>query len=710
MVQKNSKNVDPQVAVSVLNVIGKGRNLDPAGFKDTLPNTNAQGLAINRGRSGDVPSGKKKNPSLQTRKKPPRTAPQKRSRDNALDPPEEDEGDETTTRGKRQRSSEGQLHAQPDAPNSDSLAANVDDAPAKSTRSQARIALAANESRQKQPGKSTSGKLQKAEKKSSGAMARRNPASESGNASKRAEAKSTLPPIRQRSKQSNSTAAPKKANENTREEEDNTNDQQTEAGQDDGPSTYEAGEGGSQVQSEAEAGVRKQSLAVRPTEKAISKILEDFEDEAQLHGCRLHWAKMLIGAKRNKIFKSARTDVGNELVRLVQKTKSKYRGLSDPDTSENAGKVEEEILENLDAIEVRCSSLSRRLPSQESEELLTDIYLNIIPSMVSLLKVMVKTRFKDKHLDSSSLDEISHILSLTRDICYDASNWDPGSQRPKEFPPNVVGDTRNAISVALRQIKKAYDAAKRKLDLPRQREDYHERWRERQKQYDQQRMREKEIIQARLLENRLRQAAFAKEVKAIEMEKRRRWRQQQQLLFQNEAYAQLQKDFTNGHPSSIGESRHRYAEEHLYDIDEDLVSDWRAQDVNVPPFPAGHELSAVAQGKLPERPRPPPAEAERLRRVRERTEDLPSPPNTLTPWSDDEVKCLLTGLEQITGPDRFEEILDRYGGPGGWLERRDLDDLMAEAKFLKATYESELKRLGRTWEESGMEWLQSVPG
>ncbi|KIV83517.1 hypothetical protein PV11_05537 [Exophiala sideris] len=88
---------------------------------------------------------------------------------------------------------------------------------------------------------------------------------------------------------------------------------------------------------------------------------------------------------------------------------------------------------------------------------------------------------------------------------------------------------------------------------------------------------------------------------------------------------------------------------------------------------------------------------------RESTEDIPAP--ATSQWTNDELETLLNALQKYTAESRFQDILDRYGGPDGKLSRFDMDQLVAEARWIKQSMAGHLRDCsGRSWD-----WLLSLP-
>jgi hypothetical protein len=70
------------------------------------------------------------------------------------------------------------------------------------------------------------------------------------------------------------------------------------------------------------------------------------------------------------------------------------------------------------------------------------------------------------------------------------------------------------------------------------------------------------------------------------------------------------------------------------------------------------------------------------------TEEIPAPSFLL--WSAAETKFLIKALQQDLSDDRFQNILDAYGGEGNVLHRHDLDSMMAQARFIKQSMGNKL--------------------
>lgn len=98
------------------------------------------------------------------------------------------------------------------------------------------------------------------------------------------------------------------------------------------------------------------------------------------------------------------------------------------------------------------------------------------------------------------------------------------------------------------------------------------------------------------------------------------------------------------------------------------------------------------------------SEPSRPRFGRQLTEDIP-PPSQYT-WTHKETEFLLNALQHFTNEDRFEHIIERYGGPYGKLKNFDMDQVMTQARFLK---ESMTTRLGnKSPSDPQWGWLMTV--
>ncbi|KEF63290.1 uncharacterized protein A1O9_01267, partial [Exophiala aquamarina CBS 119918] len=98
------------------------------------------------------------------------------------------------------------------------------------------------------------------------------------------------------------------------------------------------------------------------------------------------------------------------------------------------------------------------------------------------------------------------------------------------------------------------------------------------------------------------------------------------------------------------------------------------------------------------------SQTSRARIGRQPTEDIP-PPSQYT-WTHKETEFLLNALQRFTNENRFELIIERYGGPFGILKNFDMDQIMAQARFLK---ESMTTRLGhKSPSDPQWGWLMTV--
>ena len=84
------------------------------------------------------------------------------------------------------------------------------------------------------------------------------------------------------------------------------------------------------------------------------------------------------------------------------------------------------------------------------------------------------------------------------------------------------------------------------------------------------------------------------------------------------------------------------------------------------------------------------------------TEEIPGPVQPPI-WTEQERIVFQNLLQRFTGLSRFEQIMKRYGGHGGLLQRHDLDSLISFVNFLKESNALEIRRKPEEWV-----WLTGV--
>jgi len=395
-----------------------------------------------------------------------------------------------------------------------------------------------------------------------------------------------------------------------------------------------------------------------------------FEQQARLHGCGEYWKKMWKAARKNRatVIKPETSTIA-KFEKLIKSAIESINEAEEEDSADMEEIKDRVITARLCWIEKASTSIRRTESAADNSKLIRDLYTVAIPSMVFLIKNIVKFRFENGMLNSEALREVTDLMNSAHHLCMTAFHWKP---RPASLD-GVLGNTRNRITVNLANIRKAYLDAKQTLDRPLIR-------------------REKLMI----LEKNRRGIAERNRLKREEEQREREeYRKSRAVDLVRQKNGSPNRQRSNPPRLDSIQPAGEQVSDDIINIDDlDFESDHR---INVYRPHSNHRSSAVVRGKLPKRP-------SRMGQ-RERTPDIPAPVPATPEWSEDEKVALLNGLEEFTGSDRFERILDAYGsadGPG-WLAKRDLDEMMQQAKFFKQTMAGQL-------EDKRFDWLRSVPG
>lgn len=317
---------------------------------------------------------------------------------------------------------------------------------------------------------------------------------------------------------------------------------------------------------------------------------------------------------------------------------------------------------------------------KERKRLGEDMYQHLLPSTIRLAKIVLKARFRDEELSFHAHKEIIGMLNLIQDVASICMEWTP---RP-ELVGGIKALTKTRITTSLHSLIAGYED-----ELTERHRDMY------------------------LREFNARQMAEQEEWNASIARKRAEVRLRHQESQFNPPPSQIlySKPLYTNPPVVIHEDQHRRRRDQVLDIDDimilpdgDAASISASRDPHRRPWPS----QVPAQAPPPQAPpqAPPPPLLNRLP-----SEDIPDP--APQEWSEEETVALVNALQQYTAPrTRFRDIMaDQGSAPYGILARFDMDDLVAQAKWIKASMKTQLE--GSPHEPalgSDFDFLRSVPG
>jgi hypothetical protein len=400
--------------------------------------------------------------------------------------------------------------------------------------------------------------------------------------------------------------------------------------------------------------VEYQSVDGAPDRTAqLSSTEEAFEKASNLYDCKESWETMLKAAEENldEDRQGRLASEIQELVGLIRNTKLVYRSIR-RGYEGNMEDKELEVEKRLGDIDEKIRAISATNNRKKDFHLIKDVYVQAIPQMVKLLRMVLVTRSMNGEISTAPLEELVEVIDATLNLCVKASQWSP---RPA-LEYGVKKRTRNVIKTSLEALRRAYTEAQ--YDIADEKE-------------------EKEEEEAQRLARRQAIADHVAKFLAQEQEKK-------MLAEHNrrELYRARNRHSTKGNSLLAN----------VFDVDDLGLN-------GASPAPGRHSMRrslpwretgvAAARRSLPSNisARLPSRQDPRL--LRERTEDIPGP--MVRKWSGDEDKWLLIGLEKFTHANRYLEIDQAYGFAGGPLSGRDVDELMQRARFYKQSMASHIE-------------------
>ena len=488
------------------------------------------------------------------------------------------------------------------------------------------------------------------------------------------------------------------------------------------------------------------------SDEDIKEALGNFETLAKMFGNRSTWAKMLSAAKANcRRPEMIQTPVVKVLVKLIQGK----GGLREYLTDNTDGEVDEDLIRRkLAVIEAKAWEIKQSTrpkppddddperdddtnPATETDrQMITDIYLNAIPSLVFLLQHLAQTRHRDGKFSSEALKELIDTCEILHRVCFMAAGWSP---RPRDFDIGVLRDTREAIGSGAKALQASFVVKKRALDAPKEREAAEARRKRNEEELAAKRTQE-DVLRARVREDHRRQNPefFAsqpeppspaplyrlKKPEHIDPNPRQTAYERQIWIRAElaEKRAREEADIARRRArrfdstSQPAHAQNNSTEQHVFDLEADFNFDSGELEVN--PSPSRRRLHDPPQtthpewqqqhheqsytrmsGALPAFPSPP---------TNSTTMPIPPPlppPQSDSPWTRPQQTALLAGLETFTGSNRYERILDAYPDI---LAGRDIDDLVAEARRFREVVADDYVNRGVVWPLGEKGWLSSV--
>jgi hypothetical protein len=382
---------------------------------------------------------------------------------------------------------------------------------------------------------------------------------------------------------------------------------------------------------------------------------EGLEEAFRLYDCEKSWDTMRNAAREN-LNNDDRDNQAleiRELVSLIKKARAVYRAIRNGDDG-GIDDQESKIGEHLVDIKKRVRTIRPTQDTKKDSRLVKDVYVQGIPKMVMLLKMVLVTRALHGELSISSLKELVTIIDATLSLCDKACRWQP---RPT-LEYGVKRRTRTEILPSLEALRTAYMEA----------------------QFEGLDDEDKEAEAAEEAQKAAKRQALADHVAkflAEEEEKRKC------VEHNNHAVT------PDRHQRSINRANSAADVFEIDDLNLDDTAPTTAPNGTGRSLPWRETGVAAARQALPSVLSQTCATGDVARRSRERTEDIPGP--MVPDWSRREDGQLLYGLELFRGANRYLEIDRHFGSAGGPLSGRDVDELMQRAKFLKHSLASHIE-------------------
>lgn len=438
-------------------------------------------------------------------------------------------------------------------------------------------------------------------------------------------------------------------------------------------------------ESEAErrARIQAEREEVEKTRSLRKRALKGVKEAVEYHGLARPWTELLTAMLEIEDCRSTTSPNsirGKGSHRPLDVLLSEYEDLASEEPT-YPGTAVESIGNNLRVLKERIQDSRdfqlRAEPGTRKERKLLgeDMYQHLLPSTIKLAKIVLKARFRDEELSFHAHKEIIGTLNLIQDVASICMEWTP---RP-ELVGGIKALTKTRITTSLHSLIAGYED-----ELTERHRDMY------------------------LREFHARQAAEQEEWNASIARKRAEVRLRHQESQFNPPPSQIlySKPLYTKSPVMIHEDQRRRHRDQVLDIDDIMIlPDGDAMSISASRDPYRKPWPSQVPAQAPPPPPPPPL----LNRLP--SEDIPDP--APQEWSEEETVALVNALQQYTAPrTRFRDIMaDQGSAPYGILARFDMDDLVAQAKWIKASMKTQLEgsahepALGRDFD-----FLRSVPG
>ncbi|KIX03684.1 uncharacterized protein Z518_07237 [Rhinocladiella mackenziei CBS 650.93] len=383
----------------------------------------------------------------------------------------------------------------------------------------------------------------------------------------------------------------------------------------------------------------------------IEDSLRGIEEAVELHECKESWQEALVAAAELNEGRSSNepaSPAGEAAHCRLKSLIKSYKMLSGSDISSPQTRIKS-IQEDLAELKGRCKDIcghSYRPDQQRDQErskMIGDIYEHLIPGSLTLAKMALKARYRDNELSTAAHWEISQLLKITRMLCVAAAKWRP---RP-QLGNTAKSTTKQAIAPNVEIILRRYLEAAVADDGKKYVDDLE-----------------------------VRQRADLEKLKAANEQRRA------EIRTRRHQYLDASAETVSGaHPWRGRQSQ-------VVDID----------DLHIDEIPAanGPRRERVSHIQSP-------TSQARSQLKRTPAEYIPPCPHK---WDVSEMVALLNALQKHRGQTRFQDIVSVHGRPGGRLEKYDVDEIMAQARWIKQSMARQLQsELDGSWD-----WLRSVPG
>lgn len=188
-----------------------------------------------------------------------------------------------------------------------------------------------------------------------------------------------------------------------------------------------------------------------------------FPEAMELHGCGEHWTKLWDAAKDNRCRGNPETRPVLGLVEAINRFKARIRSTSDAVPEQEERSLPELEDSELDEIATEIGNLrkSASRTGEQEKQLIKDIYLQVIPRTVDLLRSILIVRFDKGKLSISALEELLAIAKAARGLCERVYHWKPTLQMGE----GVKSRTNLEIKQSLKRIEDEYRAALTRLRI-----------------------------------------------------------------------------------------------------------------------------------------------------------------------------------------------------------------------------------------------------